>query len=310
VIARIPRGKVMTYGAVAEAAGYPRAARLTVRALYHADGLPWHRVVGAGGRVALPGSSGAEQRLRLRSEGVEFRGGRVRLDRHGWTPPRARPAPVDLAVDSLTGYRGRFDVIGWPLIGRLRRYKRTLVPKSPSLLDLGMGRGRDMIYFVRCGYRVAGIDIDPIGIAKAKARAKRMGLRIRTQVGDLRRVAPVGPFDVVFSSTFVNDLPPSIRKGRFRRFQAITKPGGIHAVNAFIDVPNLGAIPDLDPEATPFAPGELGRYYAGWGILETSQMSFDCSFTGIPHRHVVEVVVARKPVGGSRRTAHSPGESD
>ena len=90
VIVRVPRGKVITYGQVAEAAGFPRAARMTVRALQGATGLPWHRVVGAGGRIALRGEDGQEQRLRLQMEGVTFRGRRVRMDLHGWTPRSRR----------------------------------------------------------------------------------------------------------------------------------------------------------------------------------------------------------------------------
>jgi methylated-DNA-protein-cysteine methyltransferase related protein len=91
VISRIPRGKVTTYGLVAEAAGHPRAARMTVWALRRFDGLPWHRVVGADGRIALPGEEGREQRFRLEVEGVAFRGERVRLDRHLWRPRSVRP---------------------------------------------------------------------------------------------------------------------------------------------------------------------------------------------------------------------------
>ena len=86
VIAKVPRGKVITYGQVAAAGGYPGAARLTVWALQGAEGLPWHRVVAAGGRIALPGEEGREQRLRLIIEGVTFRGARVRMDLHNWTP--------------------------------------------------------------------------------------------------------------------------------------------------------------------------------------------------------------------------------
>lgn len=86
IIARVPRGKVITYGKAAEAAGYPRAARLTVWALQGGEGLPWHRVVAAHGRIALPGALGEEQRLRLQIEGVTFQGARVRMDRHAWTP--------------------------------------------------------------------------------------------------------------------------------------------------------------------------------------------------------------------------------
>ena len=78
-IRKIPRGKVSTYGAVARAAGYPGAARQVVRALQRTYGLPWQRVVAAGGRIALPGERGLEQRFRLEAEGVKFAGKKVRM---------------------------------------------------------------------------------------------------------------------------------------------------------------------------------------------------------------------------------------
>jgi methylated-DNA-protein-cysteine methyltransferase-like protein len=78
-IMKIPRGKVSTYGAIARAAGFPGAARQVVWALRQSGGLPWHRVVAAGGRIALPGEAGFEQRLRLEAEGVAFSGSKVRM---------------------------------------------------------------------------------------------------------------------------------------------------------------------------------------------------------------------------------------
>ncbi|MCI4350587.1 MAG: MGMT family protein [Thermoplasmata archaeon] len=99
VIASVPRGKVITYRQVAVAGGFPNAPRLTVRALQTGEGLPWHRVVAAGGRIALPREAGREQRLRLEIEGVTFRAGRVRMDLHNWVPrsrPRRRTRRPDL----------------------------------------------------------------------------------------------------------------------------------------------------------------------------------------------------------------------
>jgi methylated-DNA-protein-cysteine methyltransferase related protein len=81
-VRRIPRGKVAAYGDVARAAGHPGAARQVVWALRQSRGLPWHRVVGAGGHIRLPGESGLEQRLRLQAEGVTFAGRRIRMDLH------------------------------------------------------------------------------------------------------------------------------------------------------------------------------------------------------------------------------------
>ncbi len=80
VVRRIPRGKVMTYGAVARAAGYPGAARQVVWALRAGNALPWHRVVGAKGKVLLPGEAGFEQRIRLRAEGVAVRDRGVEME--------------------------------------------------------------------------------------------------------------------------------------------------------------------------------------------------------------------------------------
>ena len=82
VVAQIPRGRVSTYGDVAREAGLPGRARQAGYALKHAaDGmhLPWHRVVGAGGKIVFPPRSSAhrEQARRLRSEGVRVENGRV-----------------------------------------------------------------------------------------------------------------------------------------------------------------------------------------------------------------------------------------
>jgi methylated-DNA-protein-cysteine methyltransferase-like protein len=76
-IRRIPKGKVSTYGAIARAAGLPGRARLVAQVLHRGFGLPWQRVLGAGGEIKLRGDSAMEQRLRLEAEGVRFRGRRV-----------------------------------------------------------------------------------------------------------------------------------------------------------------------------------------------------------------------------------------
>jgi methylated-DNA-protein-cysteine methyltransferase-like protein len=82
VVGAIPRGSVSTYGAVARAAGLPGRARMAGRALAKSPKemkLPWHRVVGAGGKIVFPSSSvnHREQARRLRAEGVAVTAGRV-----------------------------------------------------------------------------------------------------------------------------------------------------------------------------------------------------------------------------------------
>jgi methylated-DNA-protein-cysteine methyltransferase related protein len=91
-ILKIPRGKVATYGEVALGAGFPGAARQVVWALRQSHGLPWHRVLAAGGRIALSGEAGFEQRLRLEAEGVQFNGRRVNMNVHEFTFAKELPA--------------------------------------------------------------------------------------------------------------------------------------------------------------------------------------------------------------------------
>ena len=93
-IRAIPRGKVSTYGGVAHAAGYPGAARMVARVLRRGFGLPWQRVLGAGGAIKLTGDSAIEQRLRLEAEGVRFRGRKVDMRAHEWKSQLSKkPAP-------------------------------------------------------------------------------------------------------------------------------------------------------------------------------------------------------------------------
>nr|WP_178125124.1 MULTISPECIES: MGMT family protein [unclassified Pseudomonas] len=90
-LALVPPGKVVSYGQLAQMAGLGRAARWVGRTLSQLPAetvLPWHRVLGAGGRISLPAGSpsGDEQRARLRDEGVSILNNRVDIQRHGWRP--------------------------------------------------------------------------------------------------------------------------------------------------------------------------------------------------------------------------------
>jgi methylated-DNA-protein-cysteine methyltransferase-like protein len=78
----IKRGSFASYGEVARRAGLPGRARLVGQVLRESGDearLPWHRVTGAGGRIAFPSGSAAARRQlsRLAREGLETRGNRV-----------------------------------------------------------------------------------------------------------------------------------------------------------------------------------------------------------------------------------------
>ena len=103
VVARIPRGRVATYGQVARMAGFPGGARTVGWAMRAVpDGLridgrpvPWQRVINSAGGISLPlgpGSPGDRQARLLRREGIV-------LSRNG---------RADLAVCRWDGAEGRY----------------------------------------------------------------------------------------------------------------------------------------------------------------------------------------------------------
>jgi methylated-DNA-[protein]-cysteine S-methyltransferase len=76
---RIPPGRVVTYGDVAEMAERPGAARAVGNIMSEGGrpDVPAHRVIAAGGRLGGYGGSEQLKRSLLIAEGVQFRGNRV-----------------------------------------------------------------------------------------------------------------------------------------------------------------------------------------------------------------------------------------
>jgi methylated-DNA-protein-cysteine methyltransferase related protein len=93
IVARVPRGRVTTYGQIALLLGSPRAGRQVGWAMRNCpDDLPWQRVVKADGAVA-GGDFAAHRRGMLEAEGVRFlQDGRVDLAACRWNPEGADTA--------------------------------------------------------------------------------------------------------------------------------------------------------------------------------------------------------------------------
>ena len=95
VVRRIPAGRVATYGDVAEAAGYPRAARAVgnVMKTCNTPGVPCHRVIAANGRIGGYGGNESLKRALLRAEGLVVSSKRIsNFSERRWRNPRqSRP---------------------------------------------------------------------------------------------------------------------------------------------------------------------------------------------------------------------------
>ena len=94
LVKRIPRGRVMTYGRVAKALRLPGGARTAGRAMAACPGgrgVPWHRVVGAGGRLLIREPHASLQRKLLETEGLRLAEKRIlNFSDHEWTPGKTR----------------------------------------------------------------------------------------------------------------------------------------------------------------------------------------------------------------------------
>lgn len=90
-VKQIPRGRVLTYGALAKALRLPGGARSAGRAMAatpSGKGIPWHRVLGERGKILIREPYASLQRKLLESEGVAVIESRVDLKRHLWKPSR------------------------------------------------------------------------------------------------------------------------------------------------------------------------------------------------------------------------------
>lgn len=97
LVKQIPRGRVLTYGALARAVGLPGGARTAGRAMSatpRGKGIPWHRVLGAGGKILIREPYASLQKKLLESEGIKVMESRINLKQHHWTPPRKRLSPA------------------------------------------------------------------------------------------------------------------------------------------------------------------------------------------------------------------------
>src|SRR5579864_3968247 len=90
LVKQIPRGRVLTYGALARILRLRGGARTAGRAMAatpSGKGIPWHRVVGDHGKILIREPYASLQKKLLSSEGIEIVESRLNLKRHLWSPP-------------------------------------------------------------------------------------------------------------------------------------------------------------------------------------------------------------------------------
>jgi methylated-DNA-protein-cysteine methyltransferase related protein len=110
VVKQIPRGRVTTYGAVAKAIREPGGARVVGYAMSATPpgrGIPWHRVLSAGGKIRMPEPHASKQRRLLASEGIEVGLHSINMKIYGWEPKRPKSKKKKITKKKTTSKNSR-----------------------------------------------------------------------------------------------------------------------------------------------------------------------------------------------------------
>ena len=163
------------------------------------------------------------------------------------------------------------------------------------LVDIGAGEGRDAVFFAEKGATVTAVEISPAGLEKARRLAADRGVTITTREADANELTFSTSFDIVFSSGVVQFIHPERRQQQFDRFKEATNQGGLHAIFAFVDHPDVPPAPDTTDDQYLFGRDELQTYYAEWETVASEEIIFDDNSGGVPHQHAARVHFARAP---------------
>jgi tellurite methyltransferase len=170
----------------------------------------------------------------------------------------------------------------------------SLLPAGAAVLDLGCGDGRNALTLAAQGFRVHCVDISPAALEKLERAAAQRGLRVETEICDLREFHPTRLYNLTIAHGCLH-LVERIHHARLlEQMQAATAPGGYNVVVVFND--SLDAPEDLRPFVVGLFPkGWLFRQYSGWEIVEQQSYILEDEHPGgIRHRHAIDKLVARR----------------
>lgn len=216
---------------------------------------------------------------------------------------------LDISIDRLFGYNSQEKVTSiyeeeyktenyyWGLIPSKMCYPilELMPPIRPfKVLDIGCGEGKDSLFFARNGYDVSAFDISTVGIDKARELYNKLNVIVNIFRADINDHRLKSKYDILFSSGVLHYIKPELRHEIFSNYKKYTNEGGIHVFNVFVDKPFIESPPENEPNAYPWISGELLSYYHDWEILKFEEVIFDCQSSGVPHKHAMNRMMAKK----------------
>lgn len=203
------------------------------------------------------------------------------------------------AIKSKKYYEQRYDSdeYYWGVLPSTMCYRvlKQMPPiKHLRLLDVGCGEGKDAIFFARNGYDVTAFDLTQSGVDKTKRLAEKVRVKVNAFVADVNEFRLNEEFDIIYSNGVLHYIPNEIREEIFTNYKQFTSTNGINIFSAFVNKPFIERAPDREKYTYPWLSGELFSMYHDWKIEDCEEKIFDCMSGGMPHKHAINRILARK----------------
>jgi len=164
------------------------------------------------------------------------------------------------------------------------------------LLDMCCGEGKDAVFFANNGYIVSAFDIAERGLDKGRKLAELNRCEVSFFTADVRDFIPDSEFDIIYTSGGLLYFAAEHCRKMIDAYKKKTAPGGLHAMNTFVDKPFIPRAPDSEDSEFYWKSGELFSYYHDWHFrLASVELIFDCNSSGTPHKHCMDTLIAEAP---------------
>lgn len=163
---------------------------------------------------------------------------------------------------------------------------------SGSVLDIGVGSGRDALYLAKRGFIITALDNDQVHLDKLRSVTKELDIDMVLLKEDILTYGPDSQFDVVICDMVLHFFEPIAVLNTVQKVQDMTLPGGLNLVSAYSDKNPPGKRPYL------FKPLELKNMYEGWIICSYEEKPtewFHIAGEEERRRNHAVYLLARKP---------------
>ncbi len=163
--------------------------------------------------------------------------------------------------------------------------------KSGTVLDLGVGEGRNALFLAKKGFDVTGTDISAVGIRKFKKFAKKLRVKVKGVVGDISEFRFRKKYDVILSIATLHFLEKEQIKKLLEKIKKNTKDGGLNVLTAFTEENPSKKFPYL------FKKNELKDLYKEWKIINYKEFLTPLEKhegKGKLHQHALAILIAQK----------------